>query len=125
MYGKRVRLKYVVAAILLIGALSPAAAADEATLDALYDQLKAATPEEAEAIEAQIWDEWSQSGSAAMDLLLERGREAMEAEDPVAAIDGGPWADQHRQDPLRHRADAGAPHRRDRPAAAPAGARGL
>jgi tetratricopeptide (TPR) repeat protein len=87
MYGKRVRLKHVVAAFLLIGILSPAASADEAALDALFDQLRAATPEEAETIEAQIWEEWSESGSAAMDLLLERGREAMEADDPVAAIE--------------------------------------
>ena len=42
-----------------------------------------------------------------------------------SADHGGPWADEHRQDPLRHRADAGAPHRRHRPAAAAAGARGL
>ena len=37
----------------------------------------------------------------------------------------GSRPDQHRQDPLRDRTDAGLPHRRDRPAAAAAGARGL
>ncbi|MGI1663481.1 tetratricopeptide repeat protein [Palleronia sp. KMU-117] len=87
MYGKLPNLKRVVAAFLLIGSLSPAARADEAALDSLFEQLKAADPEAAQQIESQIWDEWSRSGSAAMDLLLDRGREAMEAEDNAAAIE--------------------------------------
>src|SRR5690606_3470319 len=37
--------------------------------------------------EADILREWSKSGSPAMDLLLKRGREAMEAGDLKAAIE--------------------------------------
>ncbi len=61
----------------------PAAAED---LDSLFTRLKAADAEEAARIEPLIWNEWSKSGSPAMDLLLKRGREAMEAGDLDAAI---------------------------------------
>ena len=50
-----------------------------AKLDDLFNKLKAADPQAAERIEHEIWIEWSKSGSAAMDLLLERGRRAMSA----------------------------------------------
>jgi len=45
--------------------------------------------------------------------------------DRTCAHRGRSGPDQHRQDPLRHRTDAGPSHRHHRPAAAPAGARGL
>jgi tetratricopeptide (TPR) repeat protein len=61
--------------------------ADEAALDDLFTRLKAAEGQEAERIESDIWREWSKSGSAAMDLLLERGREAMAAGDLPQAIE--------------------------------------
>jgi tetratricopeptide (TPR) repeat protein len=48
-----------------------------AKLDDLFDKLKTADPQAAERIEQEIWIEWSKSGSAAMDLLLDRGRRAM------------------------------------------------
>ena len=48
-----------------------------AKLDDLFNKLKAADAQAAERIEQEIWIEWSKSGSAAMDLLLERGRRAM------------------------------------------------
>lgn len=38
-------------------------------------------------IEAQIILEWSRSGSATADLLMKRGRDALEREDVTAAID--------------------------------------
>ncbi len=38
-------------------------------------------------VESRILNEWSKSGSAAMDLLLQRGRAALEAGDAEAAID--------------------------------------
>lgn len=71
-------------AILLSASIS---VADTAKLDDLFTRL--ATSEEAEAgrIEQEIWIEWSKSGSPAMDLLLQRGRDAMEAGDLVAAVD--------------------------------------
>lgn len=48
-----------------------------AKLDELFDKLKSADPAQAGRIEQEIWIEWSKSGSAAMDLLLQRGRQAM------------------------------------------------
>ncbi|MBD3764660.1 MAG: tetratricopeptide repeat protein [Rhodobacterales bacterium] len=57
-------------------------------LDDLFGQLAAAPDARAAArIERQIWDEWSKSGSAAMDLLLQRGREALGAGDTTQAIE--------------------------------------
>ncbi|WP_246525427.1 tetratricopeptide repeat protein [Thalassovita aquimarina] len=47
----------------------------------LLNQLEQADPAEAKRIDRQIKMEWSKSGSAAMDLLLKRGREAMERGD--------------------------------------------
>jgi tetratricopeptide (TPR) repeat protein len=79
-------LKCIVAALALAGAGS-ARAADEAEMDELYRRL--ADPANAEWALAQsdILREWSRSGSPAMDLLLKRGREAMEAGDLDTAIE--------------------------------------
>ena len=38
-------------------------------------------------LERQIWREWSKSGSSAMDLLLQRGRDAMSVGETGAAIE--------------------------------------
>lgn len=56
-------------------------------LDGLFAELQQPDLPNWEAVEAQIWDAWSRSGSPAMDLLLQRGREAMETEDLGAAIE--------------------------------------
>lgn len=61
--------------------------ADSAALDRLFDELKSSDAPASERIEQEIWNEWSKSGSAAMDLLLERGREAMAAGDMPAAVE--------------------------------------
>lgn len=61
--------------------------AQTAELDSLFDQLKEADAEAAGRIEREIWNEWSKSGSPAMDLLLQRGKEAMAAGDTAAAIE--------------------------------------
>jgi len=59
-----------------------------AKLDDLFFQLANADDSNWEALETEIWEMWSRSGSAAMDLLLERGRSAMMDEDDIeAAID--------------------------------------
>ncbi|RMD89210.1 MAG: tetratricopeptide repeat protein [Alphaproteobacteria bacterium] len=70
---------------------APAAAEDPraaraARLDALFAELADPATEDWEAVEQQIWSEWSHSGSAAMDLLLRRGRKALEAKDTARAI---------------------------------------
>ena len=74
-------------ATLVVLSLSVPARADNARLDDLFQQLLAATDEEAGAISDNIWIEWSKSGSPAMDLLLKRGRDAMNAGFPMIAIE--------------------------------------
>ena len=74
---------WIVAALLL---LSTAVWADDTRLDDLFQQLQTATDEEAQQITGMIWLEWSKSGSPAMDLLLKRGRDAMNAGQPGLAI---------------------------------------
>lgn len=56
------------------------------TLDDLYDALREATPEDAPRLQAEIEGAWERSGSAAMDLLLDRGRDALDLGDPAAAL---------------------------------------
>ena len=81
------RFKRPVAALALMLALAAPAAAQEQDLDDLFGALKTAEEPAASAIEQRIWEEWSKSGSPAMDLLLERGREAMEEGDMTRAIE--------------------------------------
>ncbi len=63
------------------------AAAQSDRLTQLFDTLPGAQEDEWEAIEDEIWDLWSQSGSPAMDLLLMRGRAALAEDDTQAAIE--------------------------------------
>ena len=64
-----------------------ALAEDTAKLDDLFARLRSAGAEEASRIETEIWIEWSKSGSPALDLLLVRGRDAMELGDNALAIE--------------------------------------
>lgn len=78
------------ASILWIGA--PAAALAQASdhaarLEELHAQLAEPGREDWTRVEAEIVRLWSQSGSPAMDLLLRRAGEAMEAEDFDAAVE--------------------------------------
>lgn len=75
-------LKYVVAAFLCATPVS----AEDNELEALFEGLKGADSAAATQIEARIYEIWAQSGSPSMDLLLTRGRDAMEAGDMVTAI---------------------------------------
>lgn len=63
----------------------PAAAAEP--LDRLYAELADPANENWQRTQADILREWSKSGSPSMDLLLKRGRDAMEAGDLAAAIE--------------------------------------
>lgn len=56
-------------------------------LDELFTRLKEADAASARRIERQIFTEWSRSGSASADLLLQRGREAMSAGKSTVAIE--------------------------------------
>ena len=60
--------------------------ADNAELEALFEGLQGADSTAAAQIESRIYEIWSNSGSPSMDLLLERGRNALEAGDNVLAI---------------------------------------
>lgn len=78
------------AGLLALALLSGPAAAQEAGesgVDHLLGELADPEQEGAEQIENRIMQEWSKSGSAAMDLLLRRGRDAMEEDSWDAAID--------------------------------------
>ena len=66
---------------------SPADADPAAKLDALFAELAQPGREDWEKIEGEITRIWSQSGSPAMDLLLSRGNEALQAEDYPTAIE--------------------------------------
>ena len=61
--------------------------AQEVDLPALLEQLADPETENWQQIERQIRTEWSRSGSAAMDLLLQRGEKAIEDEDFDAALE--------------------------------------
>lgn len=60
---------------------------DAERLDELFAQLGEPGRDDVERIEGEITRIWAQSGSDAMDLLLRRGNEALEAEDYDAALD--------------------------------------
>jgi len=67
-------------------AVGPAQAQSD-RIEELFDELQQVEPERVMRIEEQIWTEWSKSGSPAMDLLLRRGEEALEAGKPELAAD--------------------------------------
>jgi tetratricopeptide (TPR) repeat protein len=74
------------------GADGAAAGPDEPAADltddsALLAQLAIADADEARRLDRQLQALWAKSGSAAMDLLLERARDAIEAGDTATAID--------------------------------------
>jgi tetratricopeptide (TPR) repeat protein len=81
-------LNAIVAALLpLFLTCAGALADDSAKLDELFTRLQTAEVDEAGRIETEIWIEWSKSGSPAMDLLLQRGKDAMNLGDTAQAIE--------------------------------------
>ncbi|MWD27322.1 tetratricopeptide repeat protein [Aquicoccus sp. SCR17] len=81
------KLKRTVATLFAIVMYSLPAAAESDRAAALLDELQMADPSRAGRIVEEIRQEWSKSGSASMDLLLKRGRDAMEAGDLQAAAE--------------------------------------
>ena len=80
--------KCIVAALAVaVGFSIPAGPLGAETLDEMFAALAMADPAEAGRIEERIVDQWSRSGSASMDLLLQRGSTALEEGDPQAAIE--------------------------------------
>lgn len=81
-------LKCIVTALfagLLLG--GAAAAEGRAALDALFAELANPDNPAWARAESDIRREWSRSGSAALDLLLKRGEDALDAGDTQAAIE--------------------------------------
>ncbi len=65
----------------------PAWAGDAAAIDRLHAELADPDNTAWQRTERELQREWSKSGSAAMDLLLQRGRRALREGDPQAAIE--------------------------------------
>jgi len=79
-------LKLIVAALLCVPLFLGAAQAQSSEAE-LLEQLRDAPESEANRLDRELGLIWDRSGSAAMDLLLKRGRDAMEAEDTERAIE--------------------------------------
>ena len=75
----------VTAVLLTVGNSLPVSA--QSSLDEMLDALQSAEPAEATRLTREIERLWELSGSTTVDLLLRRGREAMEEEDIETAID--------------------------------------
>lgn len=83
---KLINLKCIVAAVMLPVMFSLPLQAAESVADLLL-KLKDADPAQAIQLDRAVQAEWSKTGSASMDLLLKRGRDALEIEDYDAAIE--------------------------------------
>lgn len=81
-----VNLKPHLAALAACVLLSSTGAAEEAPPE-LLERLKTATEAEAPRVAREVETIWARSGSAAMDLLLRRGREAIEEGEFAKAIE--------------------------------------
>jgi tetratricopeptide (TPR) repeat protein len=66
---------------------APVQTAAEIDAQVLLGQLRAAPAKDAEKIASTIKRSWSRSGSASADLLLKRGRDALNAKKPKVAIE--------------------------------------
>ena len=69
----------VAAALLVIGLSLPTGAAAKPAAELLAELQSASEATEANRVARELQLEWSRSGSAAMDMLLKRGRDALEA----------------------------------------------
>jgi tetratricopeptide (TPR) repeat protein len=77
----------IVAAFLLLILSCLPGFAESSKLDDLFTQLKDADEASAPQIETDIYMEWSKSGSPAMDLLLQRGQQALANGQPEVAVE--------------------------------------
>ncbi len=68
-------------------AFSVPVSAQSERLDQLFTELADVETPDWQRVVSEIWREWSHSGSASMDLLLERGRAAMAAGELEVAIE--------------------------------------
>lgn len=77
---------YVVAAAFACLTYTLPAAGQGSDVNSLLDQLSRPGLDGWESVEGQILTAWSHSGSASMDLLLERGRQALDEGRPQDAV---------------------------------------
>ncbi|WP_299023939.1 tetratricopeptide repeat protein [uncultured Sulfitobacter sp.] len=83
-----VNLKHTVAALgVLVLLCGPLGARESDRAQQLLETLRTAPPEQAQTAKRDLEREWSRSGSAAMDLLLKRGRAALAEGDFRVAIE--------------------------------------
>ncbi|WP_298257243.1 tetratricopeptide repeat protein [uncultured Litoreibacter sp.] len=87
MIVSRTVLNIFVTAFLAVFAFVPHIVAQEADIEQYYAELLQPDLQDPQAVEHKIWAEWSKSGSASMDLLLSRGRKAMEDGEFAKAVD--------------------------------------
>jgi tetratricopeptide (TPR) repeat protein len=81
-------LNRIVAALFCVVAFSlPVTGENSDRAMEMLEQLPEVEPKEARRLAREIEHEWSKTGSPAMDLLLKRGREALEEGDSRAAIE--------------------------------------
>ena len=81
------RFKCTVTALCFAVGFSLPVQAQQTTLDELYQELADADDSTYARIEGQIIAQWEKSDSAAMDLLLRRGKDALEDGAPDAAVE--------------------------------------
>ncbi|MEL7030111.1 MAG: tetratricopeptide repeat protein [Pseudomonadota bacterium] len=86
--GKRLRL-FLVSLALVAAPMATTVSADQADdrLDRLFAELAEAGPEEAAALEARIWELWSDAPSPTVDLLFERAEVAAASGDLQLSYD--------------------------------------
>ncbi|MCM2561392.1 tetratricopeptide repeat protein [Lutimaribacter sp. EGI FJ00015] len=84
---RRFNLKHILAASVLMVTFSLPVFAQEADLAPLYERLKNAEQVDSKSITREIRMKWAQSGSDSMDLLLQRGKDALERGEHDAAIE--------------------------------------
>ncbi len=88
MVKRHTRLNPVVAAFVACLSFAPlSVAAQGATVPELLEQLRDPDQQNWQRVERQLMREWSKSGSPSADLLLFRGRQALNTGDTKAAID--------------------------------------
>lgn len=75
----------VTALLMTVGNSLPGYA--QSSIDDMMEALRNAEPAEATRLTREIEREWSQSGSTSLDMLLRRGREALEADELDVAIE--------------------------------------
>ena len=79
--------KCAVAVLFLMVGYSLPVLAQEADIDQLLSDLSDPKTENWQLVERQLRNAWSKSGSASMDLLLQRGEKALEEEDYDLALE--------------------------------------